>query len=120
MAGFVVMKTYLPKVIVGTGATQSIDPHKPDYTQSPGGALQEALVKFSGLYEKEGWPSLEIWSPREGQHTMLVTVQRWDSLNEYEETKKIMATPEIHSCVNNDINPNIERYYEEHHFNVMF
>jgi hypothetical protein len=118
MAEFIVMKTYRPRVIIGTGATQTLDPHEPDYAQSPGQALHAALVKFSALYEKEGWPGLEIWAPREGQHTMLVTVQRWDSLDEYEETKKVMATPEIHSCVNNDINPNIERYYDEHHFNV--
>ena len=118
MAGIIVMKTYLPKVIVGTGKTQALDPAKPDYVKSPGQALQEALVKFSGLYEQEGWPPLEIWAPFEGTHTTMATVQRWDSYTAYEEAKKVMATPEIHSCVNNDINPNIERYYDEHLFRV--
>jgi hypothetical protein len=118
MPGIIVMKTYFPKVIVGTGTTQALAPLEPGYMKAPSQGLYEALLKFSGLYENEGWPGLEIWGPREGQHTTLVTVQRWDSLEAYEDTKKIMATPEIHSCVNNDINPNIERYYEERLFNI--
>jgi len=119
MAQLVVIKTYLPRVIVGTGMTQALDPQKPDYVKSPGQALREALVKFSDLYVKEGWPSLEIWAPFEGPHNAIATVQRWESLNAYEEAKKVMATPAIHSCVNNDINPNIERYYDEHRFSVI-
>ena len=118
MTAIIVMKTYLPKVIVGTGDTQALDPGRPGYVKSPAAALHEALVKFSGLYVQEGWPPLEIWAPFEGPHTTTVTVQRWESLDAYEEAKKVMATPEIHSCVNNDINPNLERYYDEHLFRI--
>ncbi len=70
---------------------------KRTYTPRPGGGgLANHLRDLRAATEEAGFPALAVMRKVLGPHGMMVTVQRWDSLADYDASRdKVRATRSI-------------------------
>ncbi|WP_162606489.1 hypothetical protein [Jiangella asiatica] len=61
-----------------------------------GADLKAALKKQDEVWRERGLPGFELWKPFDGPHNAMVTVQRWNSFTEWDETRH--TVPKIPDC----------------------
>lgn len=68
------------------------------YTPRPGegGALRSALQLQNEVWLRNGQPGFQLLKPYDGIHHTYVTVQEWDSFQQWDETRH--DVPKIEEC----------------------
>ena len=93
----IVMRTYIPKA--GTGGT-----------------MMNLLKKVQQAFVDNGFPEIEILRASYGFHGKVQTIQRWESYDDYMNSRdKVRATKEITSLFS-EIYPTLQ----ETHFTELF
>ena len=93
----IVMRTYIPKA-------------------GKGGSLMRLIKSVAESFDKNNFPTTEILRASHGLHGKIQTIQRWDSHDDYMNSRdKVRATKEITSLFD-DIYPLLE----ETHFTELF
>ena len=85
-----------------------------------GGPMLEALRYQNEVWEAQGLPTFQLWKPFDGPHNAVVTVQRWPSFAEWDETRRTLpGIPECRSVVFDHIYPtNAVAYHTTYHEDV--
>lgn len=85
-----------------------------------GVALRAAIEEKDRIWRERGLPGFQIWSPFDGGHNSIVTVQRWDSFALWEETRGTLpGIPECRSVVFDKIYPTNAIAYETQYFHEI-
>ncbi len=93
----IVMRTYIPKA-------------------GKGGSLMRLIKKVAEAFENNNFPNTEILRASHGLHGKIQTIQRWDSYDEYMDSRdKVRATKQITSLFD-EIYPLLD----ETHFTELF
>jgi hypothetical protein len=97
----IVKNTYVPKV-------------------GEGKALLAALQEANRVWLDAGFPGLEIWKCFHGPHNAVTTIQRWNSIGEWEEARaRTVQTPTLVSVVFDVIYPTNATAYDTELFELM-
>ena len=93
----IVMRTYIPKA-------------------GKGGSLMRLIKKVAEAFEYNNFPNTEILRASHGLHGKIQTIQRWDSYDEYMDSRdKVRATKQITSLFDE-----IYALLDETHFTELF
>ncbi|HEX4213002.1 MAG TPA: hypothetical protein VIA06_06710 [Candidatus Dormibacteraeota bacterium] len=97
----IVKNTYIPKV-------------------GEGKALLAALREAQKAWVDAGFPGLELWKCFHGPHNAVTTIQRWNSIGEWEAAReKVVATPSMVTVVFDVIYPTNAVAYDTELFELM-
>lgn len=95
----IVMRTYIPKA-------------------GKGGSLMRLIKQVNDAFVSNGFPEIEILRASHGLHGKLQTIQRWNSNDEYNDSRdKVRGTKEVTSLFD-EIYPLLEETHYTELFNV--